>query len=91
MVTCFTHVLLNKSKSASNDLFDAFRMCLLCLHSEGDTYGTGGGGSGGLLVCPPTCPDADVDLAPRLHYLNGRSAPFHSQYAIAVPTGEAST
>jgi hypothetical protein len=31
------------------------------------SYGTGGscgsGGSGGLLVCPPDCPDADIDIA----------------------------
>ncbi|HZD36283.1 MAG TPA: hypothetical protein VE130_13865 [Nitrososphaeraceae archaeon] len=27
---------LDKSKSAFNDLFDSFRMCLLCLHSEGE-------------------------------------------------------
>ncbi len=27
---------LDKSKSAFNDLFDAFRMCLLCLKAEGE-------------------------------------------------------
>jgi len=42
------------------------------------TYGcagcTGGSGSEGLLVCPPECPDADIDIAEAVEAENATTA-----------------
>jgi hypothetical protein len=38
------------------------------------SYGTGGGGSGGLLACPLICPDADIDIAEALEAENATMA-----------------
>jgi hypothetical protein len=58
------------------------------------SYGTGtgqhggAGGSGGLLVCPPTCPDADVDLEEAIEAGDATMAEAANQTTTNVNTTE---